>query len=482
MPGILPIEGDLAESWSAAQRPHVRVQAQEGRALASEAAGERPRADRGGREVHVRAVPHDQGQPEPLRARDVDKIEAIDKYTVSSRSRSRSRGSSTAGDHVDVDRAARGRRAVRRSPRPEACIGTGPWMLERYEPNVRLTFVRNPNYFVSGLPYADGVDVSLDDDPASRFAAWLAGQYDFAPEYGMRAPASTWTSPKAQARPQTADFTWSLQAASPSMKLDQEPFKDVRVRRAPRPRPELARRSSRPTPGPKARACRTRGARRPQGMGDPDRPAHRRGPAPLRAPCRGGQAAAGPGRPPTDSRCPRDDAGLRPRLVDVVQVSLRNWKGAGIEAELQAQGIRRLHVERDLRQVREAGASVFAAAARSRQHLYAGHARRGAELRGRRRSQAHRDDQAAASHARRAPSGGRSCTTSSATSPSRCTTPTVRRSARWPRGCPREELRAEYGPRLRRPSHGGVARPLNAVRLDSPAPMPHDRPYCPRRT
>src|SRR2546422_3959440 len=27
--------------------------------------------------------------------------------------------------------------------RAEACIGTGPWMLERYEPNVRLTFVRN---------------------------------------------------------------------------------------------------------------------------------------------------------------------------------------------------------------------------------------------------------------------------------------------------------------------------------------------------
>src|SRR2546422_9399949 len=37
--------------------------------------------------------------------------------------------------------------------RPEACIGTGPWMLERYDPNVRCTFVRNPEYFVPGLPY-----------------------------------------------------------------------------------------------------------------------------------------------------------------------------------------------------------------------------------------------------------------------------------------------------------------------------------------
>src|SRR5206468_8716237 len=32
--------------------------------------------------------------------------------------------------------------------RAEACIGTGPWMLQRYEPNTRLMFVRNKEYFV----------------------------------------------------------------------------------------------------------------------------------------------------------------------------------------------------------------------------------------------------------------------------------------------------------------------------------------------
>ena len=34
--------------------------------------------------------------------------------------------------------------------KPETVIGTGPWMLERYEPNVRLPFVRNPNYYQPG--------------------------------------------------------------------------------------------------------------------------------------------------------------------------------------------------------------------------------------------------------------------------------------------------------------------------------------------
>src|SRR5262244_627596 len=35
---------------------------------------------------------------------------------------------------------------------PEATVGTGPWMFESYRPNVGLTLVRIPNYFVAGLP------------------------------------------------------------------------------------------------------------------------------------------------------------------------------------------------------------------------------------------------------------------------------------------------------------------------------------------
>jgi hypothetical protein len=35
--------------------------------------------------------------------------------------------------------------------KPEAVIGTGPWMLECYRPNVSLTMVRHPGYFVPGL-------------------------------------------------------------------------------------------------------------------------------------------------------------------------------------------------------------------------------------------------------------------------------------------------------------------------------------------
>jgi len=116
--------------------------------------------------------------------------------------------------------------------RAEAVIGTGPWMLERYEPNVKLTYVRNPNYFLPGLPYADGVEVTVDEDPSSRLATWISGRYDFAPEYGQCVRRLDLEVAKGR-KPniKTQDFT-VLFGGITMMKLDREPFKDVRVRRA----------------------------------------------------------------------------------------------------------------------------------------------------------------------------------------------------------------------------------------------------------
>ena len=42
--------------------------------------------------------------------------------------------------------------------RPESAIGTGPFLLERYEPNVKTVFKRNPEYFLKDQPYVDGVE------------------------------------------------------------------------------------------------------------------------------------------------------------------------------------------------------------------------------------------------------------------------------------------------------------------------------------
>ena len=58
-------------------------------------------------------------------------------------------------------------------------------MLERYEPNVRLTFVRNPHYFRQGSRTWTPSKGRDRHRPASKLAAWLSGQYDFAPEIHM---------------------------------------------------------------------------------------------------------------------------------------------------------------------------------------------------------------------------------------------------------------------------------------------------------
>src|SRR5215211_8783938 len=54
--------------------------------------------------------------------------------------------------------------------RVETAIGTGPFILERYEPNVKTVFRRNPDYFVPDLPYVDGVEWLVVEDESTGLA------------------------------------------------------------------------------------------------------------------------------------------------------------------------------------------------------------------------------------------------------------------------------------------------------------------------
>jgi peptide/nickel transport system substrate-binding protein len=55
-------------------------------------------------------------------------------------------------------------------------VGTGPFMLKDYQPNVSLTLVKNPNYWQKGLPYLDGIVVTQVSDPMTTMITLKAGQ------------------------------------------------------------------------------------------------------------------------------------------------------------------------------------------------------------------------------------------------------------------------------------------------------------------
>ena len=59
---------------------------------------------------------------------------------------------------------------------PGKLIGSGPWKLKEFKPNISIEYVRNPNYFKGGLPYFDGMLFTIVRDHNRRLAAMQVGQ------------------------------------------------------------------------------------------------------------------------------------------------------------------------------------------------------------------------------------------------------------------------------------------------------------------
>src|SRR4029453_3199840 len=116
--------------------------------------------------------------------------------------------------------------------KPETAIGTGPFVLARYEPNVKTVFRRNADYFRSGLPWVDGVDWLVMEDDAAGLAAYRTGQLDAGPWHFWTVRQTGMAAIK-KSHPQLAyqDFLSTVTQVI-YMRSDKPPFNDVRVRRA----------------------------------------------------------------------------------------------------------------------------------------------------------------------------------------------------------------------------------------------------------
>jgi peptide/nickel transport system substrate-binding protein len=60
------------------------------------------------------------------------------------------------------------------------CIGTGPFKLKENKPGEYIEYVKNPDYFVKGRPYLDGIKFIVIRDRSTQIAAVQSGQLDVA--------------------------------------------------------------------------------------------------------------------------------------------------------------------------------------------------------------------------------------------------------------------------------------------------------------
>jgi peptide/nickel transport system substrate-binding protein len=115
----------------------------------------------------------------------------------------------------------------------ETVIGTGPFTLEEYREKQRLVFKRHPDYFESGKPYLDGVELYIIPDPAGAIAAMRTGKIDLMPA-GRGEGLPHFLVPEARSIPGANVIPHRLFQTSENLigRVDQKPWNDVRVRRA----------------------------------------------------------------------------------------------------------------------------------------------------------------------------------------------------------------------------------------------------------
>jgi peptide/nickel transport system substrate-binding protein len=237
-PGSLPIEGDLAESWQQTNETTYVFKLRKGVRFHG-----KPPVN--GRELTAEDIRYtferiltDKGSVNVSMYRAIQRVEVVDRYTA------RFVLKEPFAWFLDMianpmSGAIIARECVEKFgdlKKPEAVIGTGPFMLDTYRPNTSLTLVRNPAYFVAGLPYIDRVEMVVDEDNASRIAAFLGGRYDLGWEFPGAINRTDWLQigdalKKRRPNLKVAEFPSNVMNLI-DMRTDRPPWNDARVRQA----------------------------------------------------------------------------------------------------------------------------------------------------------------------------------------------------------------------------------------------------------
>src|SRR5262245_9337492 len=109
------------------------------------------------------------------------------------------------------------------------CVGTGPFKLKENKPGELVEYVKNPDYFMKGRPYLDGIKFVIIRDRSTQIAALQSGQLDVAGSGWNKTNAENAKSGAAKLVVVEADSNVNDNVL---INFKRAPFTDARVRRA----------------------------------------------------------------------------------------------------------------------------------------------------------------------------------------------------------------------------------------------------------
>ena len=109
---------------------------------------------------------------------------------------------------------------------PKQPVGTGPFKYQSFTPGQQSTFVRNENYWKAGLPYVDTITITDFSDETSQVNALLSHQTDIVDQLSGGSVAVLQSGGAKVLVSEGGGFTPF------TMRVNQAPFNDVRVRQA----------------------------------------------------------------------------------------------------------------------------------------------------------------------------------------------------------------------------------------------------------
>jgi peptide/nickel transport system substrate-binding protein len=109
----------------------------------------------------------------------------------------------------------------------QVAMGTGPFKFVEYVPNTRVVLEKNPDYWEEGLPYLDGIEMTIAADDTARTAAVVTGTVDFIEYAPLRDIESLQQDPNITL---AGDSNTNIRFIG--LNLSVEPFDNLQVRQA----------------------------------------------------------------------------------------------------------------------------------------------------------------------------------------------------------------------------------------------------------